>query len=76
MFPSAEMDVPAKGDFTTRAARVKAKDEGGRMKDEGIALKPYLHPSSLILSYHLFDLQPAWSQVQTDVGSESFASSQ
>ena len=25
---------------------------------------------------YLFDLQPGWSQVQTEVGSESFASSQ
>src|SRR5215212_2311004 len=25
---------------------------------------------------HLFDLQPGWSQVQTEVGSESFSSSQ
>jgi hypothetical protein len=60
----------------TRAARVKAKDEGGRWEDEAKAVKAYLHPSSFILPHYLFDLQPAWSQVQTEVGSESFASSQ
>jgi hypothetical protein len=44
-----------------------------------MTLKPLsIHHSSFRIHHfpYLFDLQPAWSQVQTEVGSESFESSQ